>query len=255
MTDVHEVLAVQEVANGTFIAPFTYDRGRVMDGGQLAAQALNAALQTVSASFDAHSIHGSFLAAGDALKPVELHIVRDRDGRSFCQRHVTAYQDDRLLFRMSASFQVPEAGVDMQLLSMPSVTSAADSAGFEPGLIGFEARDPAMNGGRRRQAWVRPAALLGPDPRWNACALLYVSDMFNALPDGLVEDESGFQTSLDHAVWFHRPVRLDDWVLMTLESTTLASGRGWFKGEYFSAAGVHVATSAQEMVYRPARPH
>ncbi len=252
-TDILEVLAVVPAGEDAFVAPFTYDRGRVMDGGQLAAQALNAALHTVPTAFDAHSIHANFLTAGDALKPVELRVVRDRDGRGFCQRNVTALQEGRLLFRMSASFQRPEVGPDVQMLTMPSVPSPGDCETFDAGLIGYETRDPDPTSSRRRRAWVKPKTALGTDTRWNACALLYITDMFNCLPAGLDEEEQSFQTSLDHSVWFHRPVLLDAWVLMTLNSTSLASGRGWFMGEYFSRSGVHLATSAQEMVYRPGR--
>ncbi len=254
VTDLREVLAVVPTGDDSYVAPFTYDRGRAMDGGQLAAQALNAALHTVADPFDAHSIHGNFLAAGDALKPVELQVFRDRDGRGFCQRNVTARQDGRLLFRMSASFQRPELGPDVQMLTMPAAPMPLDCATFESGVIGYETRDPDFTHGRRRRAWVKSVSPLGADTRWNACALLYVTDMFNVLPTDLDEDEQSFQTSLDHSVWFHRPAVLDEWVLMSLDSTSLASGRGWFMGEYFSMSGVHLATSAQEMVYRVARP-
>ncbi len=253
MAEIREVLEVVPAGEDAFVAPFTYDRGQAMDGGQLAAAALNAALQTVPSDFDAHSVHASFLSSGDALQPVDLRVVRDRDGRGFCQRNVTAYQGSRLLFRMAASFQRPEAGPDVQMLQMPSTPSPLDCEAFDAGVIGYETRDPDLMHDPRRRAWVKPATPLGTDTRWNACALLYITDMFNCLPEALDEDENSFQTSLDHSVWFHRPVVMDDWVLMILNSTSLASGRGWFMGEYFSLSGVHLATSAQEMVYRLGR--
>lgn len=253
VTDLREVLAVVPAGDDSFIAPYTYDRGRAMDGGQLAAQALNAALHTVESPFDAHSIHGSFLSAGNPLMQVELHVDRDRDGRGFCQRNVTARQEGRLLFRMSASFQRPAAGPDVQMQTMPTAPAPLDCEIFDPGIIGYEARDPDSALSGRRRAWIRPATPLGADTRWNTCALLYITDMFNVLPARLEVDEHNFQTSLDHSVWFHRPAVIDEWVLMSLHSTSLASGRGWFMGEYFSLGGVHLATSAQEMVYRAAR--
>lgn len=255
MTDLHEVLGVTAVAQDRFRSGFTSPRERAMDGGQLAAQALQAVLATVAAGFDPHSIHATFIAAGNSEEPVDFAVSRDRDGRSFVTRHVTASQGGQLIFRMTASLQAPEGGDDVQTHVMPDVPLPAASEPFAPGVFGWEARDPfpLVPEEKPTRAWLRPSTPLGDDPRWNACALLYVTDMGSGLADLADPHPDSFQTSLDHSVWFHRPVRVDDWVLVAHHGQSLASGRLWFLGGYFTPDGVHVASSAQELLYRPPR--
>lgn len=255
MPHLHEVLDVVGTGEDRFRSTFTSPRDRAMDGGQLAAQALRAVLATVPDHVQPHSIHATFIAAGDSMRPVDFEVSRDRDGRSFVTRHVTASQDGRLIFRMTASLQTPEIGVDVQLDTMPDVALPEASTPVEPGVFGFEARDPLPHrtGERATRAWLRPSPPLGPDARWNACALLYVTDMGSGLGDLVDAEPDSFQTSLDHAVWFHRPVLMDDWVLVSHHGRSLAAGRTWFLGGYFTPAGVHVASSAQELLYRPPR--
>jgi len=253
--DLREILGVSPSGVDSYTSSSFLPRARTIDGGQMAGQALNAALDGVPLEFQAHSIHASFIAAGDSKKPVQYLVSRDRDGRSFATRHITAFQDEILIFRMFASFQKVEDGEDVQLLRMPVTPEPADCPKSTASLVGFDIRDPypVQVAGKVTSAWAQPVTTLGVDPRWNASALIYLSDMFNGLPDLLQFSNDSFQTSLDHAMWFHRPFVLDDWLLFTHKGQTLASGRSLFTGEYFNSAGVHVATSAQEMLYRPPR--
>ncbi|MSW94267.1 MAG: hypothetical protein F2806_04930 [Actinobacteria bacterium] len=253
--DLREILGVSPAGNDTYTSNSFLSRARTIDGGQIAGQALNAALDGVDIEFEAHSIHASFIAAGDSTKPVQYLVTRDRDGRSFATRHVTAFQGDVLIFRMFASFQKVEDGDDVQILPIPDTPGPENSPQSMAKLIGFDIRDPypVQAAGKVTSAWAKPVITLGNDPRWNASALIYLSDMFNGLPDLLDFPNDSFQTSLDHALWLHRPFVLDDWLMFTHLGKTLASGRSLFTGEYFNSAGVHVATSAQEMLYRPPR--
>jgi acyl-CoA thioesterase-2 len=255
MTDLREILGVTQIGVDTYTSNSFLPRDRTIDGGQMAGQALNAAFESIQPEFGAHSIHASFIAAGDASKPVTYEVTRDRDGRSFATRHITAVQGDVLIFRMFASFQIHEVGEDVQLLKIPTVAAPDACPQSHSQLPGFQIRDPhpIQQPGKVSSAWAKPIMELGDDPRWNASALIYLSDMFNGLTDLLDFAPQSFQTSLDHALWIHRPLVLDDWLYFSHHGKTLASGRSLFTGDYFSADGTHVASSTQEMLYRPPR--
>ena len=255
MTDLRELLGVTQVDVDTFASHAFLPRARTIDGGQMAGQALSAAFHSIKPEFHAHSIHASFIAAGDASKPVTYSVSHDRDGRSFATRHITAIQEDVLIFRMVASFHIQEDGDDVQLLTLPKTPEPSSCVQSQASLTGFDIRDPfpVQASGKVTSAWAQPSSKLGEDPRWNAAALIFLSDMFNGLQDLLDFDATSFQTSLDHALWIHRPFVLDDWLFFAHHGQSLASGRALFTGDYFSANGVHVASTAQEMLYRPPR--
>jgi acyl-CoA thioesterase-2 len=255
VSDLPAILGVTQIGADTYSSNPFLPRARTIDGGQMSGQALTAAFETIKPEFQAHSIHASFIAAGDATKPVTYSVSRDRDGRSFATRHITAIQNEVLIFRMIASFHIPEDGDDVQLLSLPVTPTPSACAKSHSSLVGFDIRDPfpVQIPGKVTSAWAQPTTELGTDPRLNASALIYLSDMFNGLPDLLDFEVTSFQTSLDHALWIHRPFVLDEWLFFAHHGQSLASGRSLFTGDYFSATGIHVASTAQEMLYRPPR--
>ncbi len=255
MNDLPTILGVTQIGVDTYSSNTFLPRARTIDGGQMSGQALTAAFESIKPEFQAHSIHASFIAAGDSSRPVTYSVTRDRDGRSFATRHITAVQNDVLIFRMFASFHIHEDGEDVQALTMPQTPPPSECAQSHSSLVGFDIRDPfpIQVPGKVTSAWALPSATLGTDPRLNASALIYLSDMFNGLPDLLDFDVTSFQTSLDHALWIHRPFVLDEWLFFAHHGQSLASGRSLFTGDYFSACGIHVASSAQEMLYRPPR--
>lgn len=223
-------------------------------GGQVAAQALVAAARTVAGERAPHSLHGYFLRRGDARLPVVFDVDRDRDGHSYSARTVVARQEDRVVFRMTASFARPEEGPDRQAVPMPQVRGPEESQPLPPILPGVEVRDPDPSAERQHpmRTWVRAPGAGGQDPVHAAAALVYVSDLFSGLAH-LVGPRVRAMASLDHAVWFHRPVRADDWVLMDHVGTSVAAGRGWYTSTLFDRSGAALASAAQEMVIREAR--
>jgi len=253
--DVREILAVRQTDPDHFIAEYTAPSARSLNGGQTAGQALNAAFSTVPEHLEAHSVHVHFIAAGDPLSPVEYQVHRDRDSRAFSTRHVTAHQGDRLIARITASFHAPEGGHDVQVPTAPKVAAPDSCAPVPSHFAGMDVRVTERNAGYvyEPRLWAKPLRELGADKRWNACVLVYLSDLHSGLPTLVPFTDDDFQTSLDHAVWLHRPFLMDDWVLMDHIGATIADGRSWYRSEIFDRQGVLVATCAQEMLLRPAR--
>ncbi|SEO45732.1 acyl-CoA thioesterase [Trujillonella endophytica] len=223
-------------------------------GGQVAAQALVAAARTVVPERLPHSLHGYFLRRGDARQPVTFDVERDRDGHSYSARTVVARQEGRVIFRMSASFCRPEEGPDRQSVAMPATRSPEESQALPSILPGVSVRDPEPSAERTHpmRTWLRAAGCTDGDAVHQAAVLVYVSDLFSGLAH-LMGPRVRAMASLDHAVWFHRPVRMDDWVLMDNVGTTVAAARGWYTGTLFDRSGAALASIAQEMVVREAR--
>jgi len=221
-------------------------------GGQVAAQALVAAGQTVDADRLPHSLHGYFLRGGDTARPTQFRVIRDRDGRSFSARRVEASQEGALIFTMSASFHRRDEGIDRQVEPVPA---AGDPDALEPlvlpRLVSMECRRPEQpypEGLLPTRYWARCTADLSGGPLLNAAVLTYLSDMSNGLM-GLYEGPWPASRSLDHALWFHRPIRLDDWVLVDLVPHTAAYGRGWYTGTVHTRDGVLGASLTQESLF------
>ena len=247
-------------------------------GGQVIGQALVAAARTVEGRI-AHSLHGYFLRPGDPAVPILYEVDRIRDGLSFTTRRVAAIQHGRPIFSMEVSFQVAEAGLDHQI-AMPAVPppeelpSESDiSSLYLEGApesvrrywererpielrpvdlrhyLGREALEPSQ------YVWVRATGRLPDDPEIHRCVLAYASDMTlldTALfPHGrMVFDPDLQAASLDHAMWFHRPFRADDWLLYAEDSPSASGGRGFNRGSLFSRDGQLVASVAQEGLIR-----
>jgi acyl-CoA thioesterase-2 len=247
-------------------------------GGQVLGQSLAAASLTVGADRPVHSMHAYFLLPGEHA-PIEYSVDRVRDGRSFTTRHVVARQQERIIFEMSASFQTVDDGVEHQL-AMPAVegpeglVSELDQRlalgdrlperwrikGLEPHGIEYrrvEADDLLTPIVRPSESaiWMRAIAPLPDDPVVHRALLAYASDhgLLRAamLPHGLSFMSGQVRpASLDHAMWFHRDFRMDDWLLYMLDSPSASGARGLCRGSLFTRDGRLVASTAQEGMLR-----
>lgn len=235
-------------------------------GGQVAAHALRAAQLTVDVDHRVHSLHGYFLRPGKDNAPTDLEVVRIRDGKSFTTRTVVAYQDGEAIFNLTASFHRDEIGGDfatdiandlptpddLLVTKQPRVDRMGVESPFErldiPGYS-FVSKNELP----RRAFWIRMRAPMPDDAAINACALTFITDM-GVL--GAVRTTRGrmgdpaMAASLDHAVWFHRPVRVDQWLLYDISAKSTYSSRGLGIGTLHTADGVHVATVGQEGLVR-----
>ncbi|MFF1398819.1 acyl-CoA thioesterase [Streptomyces sp. NPDC058287] len=254
-------------------------------GGQVAAQALTAAGHTVAHERPVHSLHGYFLRAGNTRRPIVYSVERLRDGRSYTARRVTAIQDGEAIFTLSASFKVPEDESDRYQV-MPDVPKpeelpdayrywaennpeayreAAYAHVMSMRVVPPSAPgDPAAGDrGRTEQyVWFRTLDPLPDDPLLHVCALAYCSDLSLA-PTAALDQEALYplrdgpsrvaMTSLDHAMWFHRPFRADDWLLFAQRSPSAGDGRGFNLGDFWTRDGTLVASVVQEAVLRRRR--
>ncbi len=255
--------------------------GRIF-GGQVLAQALVAARRTVEADRPAHSMHGYFILPGDLEVPVVYFVDRLRDGRSYTTRRVTAIQHGRAIFNMSASFHRLEEGPSHQA-SIPEVPppeelrpelelirAQADRIPEELRPILTQDRpldyrpvdpvDPFAPEPRPplRQAWVRTVGTVDDDPLHHQAVLAYASDygLLGAALQPLgrtFRDPDVMAATLDHAIWFHRPFRTDEWLLYAMESPVACGGRGFTRGTFFTRQGELIASVAQEGVLRVGR--
>jgi acyl-CoA thioesterase-2 len=256
---VPDLLELKQVALDTYESRALYDAPWGMFGGQAAAQSLIAAGLTVDAGRLPHSLHGYFVRRGDSAKPTQFRVDRDRDGRSFSARRVVARQDGAVIFSMSASFAVPASArrpfPDEEaepLPDMPPVDSLQPWTARKHSSFEFRPADPAERLPGR--FWLRCTDELPDDPLIHAAVLAYTSDVSSAL---IPFDSEGISAgpSLDHAVWFHRPARMNDWHWQELTPRTVAGGRGWYTVAIYAPDGTRVASVAQEQLFaaRPSR--
>ncbi|WP_368732742.1 acyl-CoA thioesterase [Microbacterium sp. ZXX196] len=243
--------------------------GRVF-GGQVVAQCVVAATATVGPDRAPHSLHGYFLRPGDVDEPITLAVERIHDGRSFARRRVQAYQRGEPIFSAIASFQDHDPGMEHQM-PMPEVPAPEEVASAEEELGGafallrhspIEARH--VHGGiylevpdaRATQAtWLRIRSRLDDDPALHRAALAYMSDFTIQEPtlraNGVSWRTKGLRSaSLDHAIWWHRDARADEWLLYVAESPTSRGGRGMNTGRIYTRGGELVASVAQEIMAR-----
>ena len=232
-------------------------------GGQIVAQGLRAAAITVEPRFRIHSLHSYFIRRGDHAEPVRYEVERVRNGRSFVTRTVTARQATGVILSMSVSFQVDEEAFEAQIAEPPTVPPP-DELFQESWTPMFErATVPTPDISGRARGWMRIKGDLGDDPVLHACALAYMSDDYptdaaiSLRPDRPAPhdvDQYPFVAfSLDHAIWFHRPIRADQWHLTAMVCHGLISSRGLTIGHIFTADGVHVASVSQEVLIRRRR--
>ncbi|HUJ07181.1 MAG TPA: acyl-CoA thioesterase domain-containing protein [Streptosporangiaceae bacterium] len=250
-----DLLALERIEADLFRTGVVYNDPYGLYGGQVAAQALHAAAQTVPDGRHPHSLHGYFLSRGDPARRVLLSVNRDRDGRSYSNRRVIAIQNGIVIFNMAASFHVTQDGPDYQAHQMPQVARPDDARDISgrTRMLGVEVRVPKQaNPGQEwpSRVWMRSREPLGEETM-HACALTYVSDMFTGLASVPGIEQVGPVTSIDHAVWFFRRIALDDWVLMDLQPESTAGGRGMYTGRIFAGDGTLAAGIAQESLFRP----
>jgi len=257
----------------TFPALATTARERIF-GGQVIAQAMVAAARTVDAGKQVHSLHAYFLRGGDETKPLHFRVHRDFDGRSFANRRVVVRQDGKVIFNLTASFQLPAPGLSHQV-PMPDLLPPEQCRDFletiaaDPNISDqafahmarrrpFELRNhrpPASAKATQHYQWFRVAAPIGDDPLVHRAFLAFASDMgllsSAMLPHGLNWSSPGlFSTSLDHAMWFHNNIRVDDWFVFVMDSDWTGGSRGINRGSIYRQDGTLIASAVQEGLLR-----
>ncbi len=264
-TTFSELMALQQHGPDTWVGlSAAYRWGRIY-GGQVVAQALCAALKTVEEDFNPHSLHAYFIRAGIIEEPVRFEVDRLRDGRSFCTRAVVARQSGGAILHLSCSFQREEQEAEVQTARMPIAPDPDDCRPREDDWPWIMERRPMIShpGAGQSMGWVRLVDPLADDPRLHVCGLAFTSDtvQFDAarsIHPLQVPREKYHETfmgaSLDHAMWFHRPTRADQWHLFNWDCHGLMGARGMTVGNLYSPDGVHVATIAQEVLLRERRP-
>jgi acyl-CoA thioesterase-2 len=249
-------------------------------GGQVAGQALVAAGRTVDADRPVHSLHAYFLRPGDPAIPIVYEVDRIRDGRSFTTRRVVGIQHDKAIFNLQASFQVVEQGLS-HTTTMPEVpgpeglaTLSERMAPYADEIGGWYTRprpidiryvgDPpriAKDTGQRSprsQVWMRADGTLPDDPLLHVCAVTFASDM-TLLDSTLLAHGKAWGTgdvlgaSLDHAMWFHRQFRADEWFLYDQESPWTGASRGLSRGSIYTRDGALAVSVVQEGLLRVPR--
>lgn len=252
--------------------------GRHVFGGQVLGQALFAASQTVEGR-EAHSLHAYFLRPGDMKVPIDYEVERIRDGRSYATRRIVAIQRDRPIFNMSASFQKREGGIEHQFEmpkvagpeELPNMTELARQALAEypeklnrylqwQKPIEFRPVQPSHPLHPEpcspfRDIWLRANGVLPDSQVMHKVLLAYASDFSllgtALLPHALTFSQGSIRAaSLDHAMWFHRDFRVDEWLLYSMDSPNLSHGRGFSRGNLFTRDGQLVASVAQEGMIR-----
>ncbi|MFC4337903.1 acyl-CoA thioesterase [Salininema proteolyticum] len=280
--DLLEVLDLEQIDSDLFRGREAAKAGTQRAfGGQVAGQALIAAGRTVAPGRNVHSLHGYFVRPGDSERPIVYEVENIRDGRSFSVRRTVAKQRGKTIFFMSASFHVGEKGMEHSdpgpLDEVPApedVPTLPERLKTHPERLGIWSRVPrpidvryvgtsgfAPRGDRpaenRQRVWMKADGKLPDDPLIHACVLTYASDL--TLLDtvlnrhGEVWGRGGYLgTSLDHAMWFHKPVRADEWILYDSDSPVASHGRGLAQGSFYDADGGHLATAMQEGLLRRA---
>ena len=276
---VIEILDLEEIEQNHYRAHSPDEGWERVYGGQVIGQALVAASRTVPEDRSAHSLHGYFLRGGDTTIPILYRVERIRDGKSFSTRQVVAVQNGHPIFTMSISFQVFEEGLSHQF-EMPQApapedlldedelrreqakawpkefqdnynfTSAIQLRQVDPvDLLHPEEKQP------RQLCWMKTREKLPDDPRLHQCVLAYLSDwslLDTAMrPHAVSYLQDNLQVaSLDHAMWFHRPFRADEWLLYDQDSPASAGARGFNRGLIYNRAGELVASATQEGLMR-----
>ncbi|MFV0260075.1 MAG: acyl-CoA thioesterase [Acidimicrobiales bacterium] len=237
-----------------------YRWGRIY-GGQVVAQALWSAAQTVDQSFVAHSLHAYFIRGGSLEEPVRYEVDRLRNGRSFCTRAVVARQSSGAILNLSCSFQKPEVDAEIQTARMSLAPEPTDVSIQPDDWPWIMERRPLISypGAGQSMGWVKIVDPLPDDPLLHACGLAFTSDsiQFSAArsihPLQVPQDQHNERfmgASLDHAMWFHRPARADEWHLYEWDCHGLRGARGMTVGNLFTHDGTQIATVAQEVLLR-----
>lgn len=283
LEDLIGLLQLERIEENIFRGDSRDIGGPQVFGGQVIGQALSAAQHTVEGRV-AHSLHAYFLRRGDVNAPIVYEVDRSRDGGSFSNRRVVAIQHGRPILNLAASFQNPEPGLD-HYAEMPDVPgpeglqdlveAAKCNVDYIPSKmrrfllddrpfefrhvepVNFEGGDPSPP---RKHVWMRAVDKLPNDPVLHQNMLTYVSDHelvgTASNPHGLSFTRGNvIMASLDHALWFHREVRVDEWLLYAMDSPNASGARGFARGQFFTEDGVLVASTAQEGLMRVIDPN
>jgi acyl-CoA thioesterase-2 len=279
-----ETLDLEALEVNLFRGRSPQSRWQRVFGGQVIGQALVAACRTVDAVADRppHSLHAYFLLAGDPKVPIVYEVDRIRDGKSFTTRRVIAIQHGHAIFSMSVSFHIAEPGLSHQaaMPDVPRPDSLPDDAQVRAAVLAkmpepvrryyererpIELRPveldrylgkPTAEG--KFHVWMRAIERLPDEPAIHQCVLAYASDMMlldaSTIPHGrTLFEPTMMAASLDHAMWFHRPFRADEWLLYAQDSPNAAGARGFARGSIFAGDGTLVASVAQEGLIRERR--
>lgn len=284
--DILHLLDVERIEDTIFRGVGLRTSWRRTFGGLVIAQAAVAASRTVEPHKSLHSLHGYFILGGDSSKPIVYQVERVRDGRSFSTRRCVAIQNGEVIFFLSASFHIEEEGFSHQAPmpqnvphpdTLPSLSEVVKDYGdlIPPVIKQYFTRErpielrpvdlgrylPLKNGETRaaqQRAWLRATRPLPDDPGIHRAVLAYLSDMTLLDTSLVAHGTSVFSgsvqaASLDHALWFHRPFRADDWLLYVQDSPTANGALGLTRGSIYAPNGDLVASVAQEGLIRPKR--
>lgn len=282
VSELIDLLDLEEIEVGLFRARQPTTQLQRVFGGQVLAQALTAAARTVEPERAVHSLHGYFLVPGRTDIPIVYDVETVRDGGSFSSRRVVARQAGRVIFYLSSSFHVLEPGFDHldpvpdgvpgpeecpRLSDVLSAASGRPAAAWENewGVLDVRYVGDSRPGGTladpkhpaRARVWVKVAGELPEDPRVHQAALAYASDLTllsaSTVPHGVMLGVNVQAASIDHAMWFHRPFRADDWLLYDQISPSASNALGLSTARLFQA-GTLVSDVAQEGLIRPLKP-
>jgi acyl-CoA thioesterase-2 len=278
IAEVVDLLDLERIEADIFRGRSPDDWRQRVFGGQVAGQALVAAGRTVPPERPVHSLHAYFIRPGDPRVPIVYQVDRVRDGRSFTTRRVSAVQHGKTIFTLSASFHIAEPG-PAHHTPMPDVPAPESLPTYEErlaeafgkpvhdlyrpvdlrfvGPLSFDAAKNPELATTDNLVWLRANGTLSDDPLLHVCLMTYASDM--TLLDSVLlahglswENGQVSGASLDHAMWFHKPFRADEWLLYAQESPVAAGGRGLARGEVFTAGGDLVVSVVQEGLIRVA---
>jgi acyl-CoA thioesterase-2 len=283
LDELLEILDLEEIDFNIFRGQNEPSRHGRLFGGQVAAQALVAAGRTVE-ELPAHSLHAYFLRPGDPGVPVVYTVDRIRDGRSFVTRRVVGQQRGKAIFNLAASFHEPEFSYEHQE-EMPAapdpekvptwldrmravwddlpheMKKVTPSPGPRPIDVRHVEAPTYLGGGASRgptQVWMKADGKLSDDPLLHQCVLTYATDI--SLLDNILRPHGRLGqlgpmmvASIDHAVWFHRPLRFDEWLLYVQESPVAYGARGFARGALYTRGGALVASTTQEGLMRPVK--
>jgi acyl-CoA thioesterase-2 len=278
LDDLVALLDLEAIEVNMFRGVSPQEKRQRVFGGQVAGQALVAAARTVDEAYVVHSLHAYFLRPGDVTVPILYEVDRIRDGRSFTTRRVVAIQHGRAIFNLSASFHLREDGFDHQApmpTGLPEPESIpdfrtrmapwAEKMGdwyHRPRPIDMRAIDFVPPGSTeprppRQRVWFRADGTLPDDPVLHTCVVTYASDMTlldtTLLPHGKQWGDDLMMASLDHAMWFHRPFRADEWLLYDQDTPSASGARGLARGMIFTHDGRLAVSVVQEGLIRRLR--
>ena len=280
LSELKQLLSLEKTKDNNFTGQnYKTEWGRVF-GGQVLGQSLHAAYQTVPEDRIAHSMHGYFILGGDINVPINYNVDNISDGKSFTTRRVIAYQKGKAIFIMAASFQLNQEGVNHQI-NMPNVLTPdllltdlqqainikkIDSERYEkilkshPKVFEFKPVEKATflqtrNSLPKSHVWFKTKEKVNAKISFQHQLLAFASDYSLLLTATLPHREKLFgrkifYASLDHAIWFHRQFKIDDWLLYSMQSPSASNSRGFTLGSIFNQAGEMVASVSQEGLIR-----